>query len=226
MSRVLLIAIVLLFSPVSIYSQELDNEIPKYGGLQRTPEQAEADRKFIDAMLGHFGSRDKAADDAIRRGFGFLAQRDWRMAMKRFNQAWLLSPDKPEVAWGFGAALSYQGQFDKSETYFKEAFALMPNNAKLLADFGFMYQFWATKGNVDKTLREKHLNRSIDLFKQAAQLEPTYERTYFNWAVSLFLRKDYAGAWEKVREAEKLGGKTIDKKFLSDLQNKMRRPNT
>jgi hypothetical protein len=40
----------------------------------------------------------------------------------------------------------------------------------------------------------------------------------------LFFQKDYAGAWKKISEAEKLGGKTIDKKFIADLKKKMRRP--
>ena len=70
-----------------------------YGGIQKTPEMNRIDQKFVDGMVQTFGSRDKAADDAIRRGFEFLAKADWRMAMKRFNQAWLLSPYRPEVVW-------------------------------------------------------------------------------------------------------------------------------
>jgi tetratricopeptide (TPR) repeat protein len=224
MKRAILIVAFVLLGPSVIYPQLLDNEIPKYGGIKRTPEQAQADQKFIDSMVQRFGNRDKAADDAIRRGFAFLAQADWRMAMKRFNQAWLLSPDKPEVPWGFGAALSYQGQFEASEKYFQEAAALLPQNGRLLADFGYLYQFWATRGTKDKKKRELRLSHSIELFEQAAALEPTYERTYFNWAVSLFFQKDYAGAWKKISEAEKLGGKTIEQKFIADLRKKMPRP--
>ena len=224
MKIVLLALAFLLLAPSYMRAQLLDNEIPKYGGLKRTPEQLEADKKFIDTMVKHFGSRDKAADDAIRRGFDYLSKHDWRMAMKRFNQAWLLSPDKPEVPWGFGSALTYQGEFAEGERYFQEAVASKPDNGRLLADFGFLYQFWATKGTKDKGDRESRLNRSLELFDQAARLEPNYERTYFSWAVSLFFKKDYAGAWAKIKEAENLGGKTIDQKFISDLTKKMRRP--
>jgi tetratricopeptide (TPR) repeat protein len=180
MKRAILVVAVLLLAPSFVYSQLYDNEIPKYGGIPRTPQQAEADRKFIESMVQRFATHDKAADDAIRRGFAFLEQADWRMAMKRFNQAWLLSPDKPEVPWGFGAALSYKGDFEESKKYFHEAVALAPKNAKLLADFGFLYQFWATRGTKEKTKRETRLSRSIELLQQAAELEPTYERTYFN----------------------------------------------
>ena len=224
LNKTILIVVLVLSGASGAYPQLFDNEIPKYGGIKRTPEQARADQEFIDFMVQRLGNRDKAADEAIRRGFEFLAQADWRMAMKRFNQAWLLSPNKPEVPWGFGAALTYQGSFEESEKYFQEAVTLAPHNGILLTDFGFMYQFWATRGTKEQVEREARLGKSVELFRQAAELEPTYERTYSNWAVSLFFQKDYAGAWMKIKEAENLGGKTIDQKFIADLKKKMRRP--
>jgi tetratricopeptide (TPR) repeat protein len=225
MKRLISVVALLLVAAHFIHAQDLQpNEIPKYGGIKKTPEMIRNDQKFIDGMIQDFGSRDKAADDAIRRGFAYLAKADWRMAIKRFNQAWLLSPDKPEIPWGFGASLSYEGKFDEAEKYFQEAQSLTPKNARLLTDFGFLYQFWATRGTKDKTKREERLNHSVELFQQAAELEPTYERTYFDWAVSLYFKKEYADAWSKIYEAEKLGGKTIDKKFVDDLTKKMVRP--
>jgi len=190
-----------LVASAFIYSQEL-NERPMYGGIQKTPEMIRIDKEFVDYMVRTFGSRDKAADDAIRRGFEFLAKADWRTAMKRFNQAWLLSPDRPEVMWGWAAALSYEGKFDDSEEYFQKAAALAPKNGRLLTDFGFLYQFWATKGTKDKAERLKRLDRSIEFFDQAARLEPAYDRIYFDWAVSLFFKKDYAEAWKKINAAK------------------------
>src|SRR6266852_3544530 len=164
MKKAISVVVFLLVATSFIYAQEF-NEIPKYGRIKKTPEMVRIDNEFIDYMVQHFGSRDKAADDAIRRGFAYLAKADWRMAMKRFNQAWLLSPDKPEVPWGFGAALSHEGKFEESEKYFEEAVALAPRNGRLLTDFGFLYQFWATKGTKDKTEWEVRLNHSVDLLE-------------------------------------------------------------
>ena len=223
MKRTFLLLSLLLLATPFVYSQEL-NERPMYGGIKKTPEMIGIDNEFIDYMVRTFGSRDKAADDAIHRGFESLAKADWRMAMKRFNQAWLLSPGKPEVAWGFGAALSYEGKFEDSKKYFQQAMALAPNSGKLLTDFGFLYQFWATRGTRDKTEKLKRLDRSIELFADATRLEPTYEKAYFDWAVSLYFKNDYAGAWHKINEAEQLGGKSIDQKFVADLTKKMSRP--
>jgi tetratricopeptide (TPR) repeat protein len=223
MKKLILILTWIILSGSFIFCQEL-NETPMYGGIKKTAEMVRIDNRFIDGMVQQFGSRDKAADDAIRRGFGFLAKADWRMAMKRFNQAWLLSPEKPEIMWGFGAALSYEGKFEESEAYFQKALVLAPNNGHLLTDFGFLYQFWATKGTNDKNQRIKRLDRSIELFEQAAREEPSYDRIYFDWAVSLFYKQDYKGAWEKISEAEKHGGGSIDANFVWDLTKKMSRP--
>jgi tetratricopeptide (TPR) repeat protein len=223
MKKTIFLLLLLLLTTSVVRSQEL-NERPMYGGIKKTPEMVRIDNEFVDYMVRTFGSRDKAADDAIRRGFEFLANADWRMAMKRFNQAWLLSPDRPELIWGFGAALSYEGKFEESESYFQKAISAAPNNARLITDFGFLYQFWATRGTKDKTEKLKRLERSIELYGQAARLEPSYERIYFDWAVSLYFNADYAGAWRKINEAEKLGGKSIDRKFVADLTKKMRRP--
>ncbi len=223
MKKVIL-ALALLFAGTCFAHAQEINELPMYGAKQKTPDQVKADNDFVAWAVRQFGTREKASDDAVRRGFQFLAKADWRMAMKRFNQAWLLLPDKPEVIWGFGAALSYQGKFEESESYFQKALVLVPNNGHLLTDFGFLYQFWATKGTKDKTQRTKRLDRSIELFDQASRLEPSYDRSYFDLAVSLFFKQDYKGAWEKISEAEKLGGKSIDQKFISDLSKKMPRP--
>ena len=83
--------------------------------------------------------------------------------MKRFNQVWLLTPDKADVFWGVGVALG-----------------LDPNNGRLLNDFGFMYHFWATKGTKAKDEKLRYLDRSIELFEQASRLDPTYDRICVN----------------------------------------------
>ncbi|HYX72796.1 MAG TPA: hypothetical protein VE732_08495 [Nitrososphaera sp.] len=223
MYKSILIAVLIL--TVSGFSSAQDlNEIPMYGGKQKPPELVKADEEFVEFMVKQFGSREAASDDAIRRGFAYLAKNDWRTAMKRFNQAWLLTPDRAEVFWGFGATLSYQGKFAESEKYFLKAISFAPNNGRLLNDFGFMYLFWATKGAKNKPDRERYLDKSLEFFERASRLESSYERIYFNWAVSLFFNQDYKGAWEKIKEAERLGGKSIEQKFINDLTKKMPRP--
>lgn len=223
MRKLILVAAFVLITLYPCYAQER-NELPMYGNIPATPEQAKADKELIDYIIKRLGSREAGAKDAVRVGFKYLERNDWRTAMKRFNQAWLLNGESAEVFWGFGAALTYQGKFADSEKSFLKATALTPNNGRMINDFGFMYQFWATKGTKNKVERARYLDKSIEMFERAGRLEPSYERTYFNWAVSLFFKQDYKGAWEKIKEAEKLGGKSVDQKFIRDLTKKMPEP--
>jgi hypothetical protein len=71
----------------------------------------------------------------------------------------------------------------------------------LLTDFGFLYQFWATKGDVDKELKSQYLDKSIDFFDQASKLDPAIDRIYFNWAISLYFKKDLRRRLEKSRRS-------------------------
>jgi len=218
-----LATILVLFSVLHCFAQAR-NELPMYGGIPPTVEEAKADQKLIEVIVRKLGSREAAAKDAIRLGFKYLAKGDWSTAMKRFNQAWLLNGESAEVFWGFAAALSYQRKFSDSEQYFLKASSLAPNDGRLMTDFGFMYQFWATKATKDKIEKSRYLDKSIEMFLQASKLEPSYQRTYFDWAVSLFFKQDYKLAWQKIKEAEQLGGDSIDQEFIKDLTKKMPRP--
>ena len=225
MNRIVAVLILLLI-PASIYAQAR-NEIPMYGGIPPNKAEVEADATLIQWTIQKFGSREAGAKNAIRLGFKYLENGDWSTAMKRFNQAWLLGGETSETDWGFAAALSYQGKFVEAEKFFLKAReGDGSKNARLLTDFGFLYQFWATKGRVEKEMKAQYLDKSIELFDQASQVDPAFDRIYFNWAVSLYFKKDYSGAWKKIAEAEKLGGKSIDQKFLKDLTKKMPRPAT
>jgi Flp pilus assembly protein TadD len=215
--------LILLLLPASIYAQAR-NEIPMYGGIPPNKAEAEADKTLIDWTIQKFGSREAGAKNAIRLGFRYLENGDWSTAMKRFNQAWLLGGETAETNWGFAAALSYQGKFVEAEKFFLKARERDGKNALLLTDFGFLYQFWATKGHVESQVKAEYLDKSIELFDQASQVDLAIDRIYFNWAVSLYFKKDYAGAWKKIAAAEKLGGKSIEQKFLKDLTKKMPRP--
>ena len=218
------IAVLILLLVPGYVCAQARNEIPMYGGIPPNKVEAEADAKLIDWTVQKFGSREEGAKNAIRLGFKYLERGDSSTAMKRFNQAWLLGGETAETDWGFAAALSYQEKFVEAEKFFLKARALDDKNARLLTDFGFLYQFWATKGDVDKELKAQYLDKSIDLFDQAGKLDPAIDRIYFNWAISLYFKKDYAGAWRKVAAAEKLGGKSIEQKFIKDLTKKMPRP--
>jgi tetratricopeptide (TPR) repeat protein len=86
--------------------------LPMYGGIDRqaVPAFRSADEKLIEGSIQAFKTRERASDVSVDHGFKFVAQKEYSMAMKRFNQAWVLNPDNPQAYWGFGTVLVHRGQ--------------------------------------------------------------------------------------------------------------------
>lgn len=76
--------------------------LPMYGGMDRQAVLVyrSADERLITGSIEAFGSREQASTVSIEHGFKFLAQKEYSMAIKRFNHAWILSPDNPHVYLG------------------------------------------------------------------------------------------------------------------------------
>lgn len=240
MRNFIFVAVLCLLAFLPCNAQEI-NEIPMYGGAS-SPELTKANEVFVAAIITDLGSKEVGAKSMLKMGWNYISRNDWKMAMKRFNQAWLLTPDNGEVFWGFGAALGLQGKYEESVKYFTKAETLLPDNGRLIGDFALLYLRWANnrakpkvflgldylyKADYDpkwKTEVAEYLNKGIELSERASRLAPNEEAIYVNWASALYAKGDYAGAWEKVKIAEQLGGTKLDSKFLKALNKKMKRP--
>jgi hypothetical protein len=86
--------------------------LPMYGGMDRKTVSAfrDADEKLRAGSIEAFGTLKNASEVSVDHGFQFVAHKEYSMAMKRFNQAWVLDPDNPRVYWGFGMVLVQRGQ--------------------------------------------------------------------------------------------------------------------
>jgi tetratricopeptide (TPR) repeat protein len=104
------------------------DEIPMYGGIDRSkvPKLKAGDEKFISDVTAHFGSREKASVVWINQGYRFYRQDQIGMAMRRFNQAWLLNPNNPDVYAGFAAVLHDQKKSCDAMKMMEKALALDP----------------------------------------------------------------------------------------------------
>ncbi|RSK39590.1 tetratricopeptide repeat protein [Hymenobacter perfusus] len=79
------------------------NEVPMFGGQPKTPEQRAADQQFIATALQQHGTAQAAAHVYTNFGWGYLQQGSPVVAIKRFNQAWLLDSTLADVYYGFSA---------------------------------------------------------------------------------------------------------------------------
>jgi Flp pilus assembly protein TadD len=132
--RVLAAALALVIA-APVFAQPA-SEKPMYGGSRSAAEQ-EADKKFIETVIASGYTRRSGSDEAAARGFQSLARRDFGVAMRRFNQAWLLDPENPSAYHGFALVLIERDRNAKeAEAMFKKGAALEGAHAQLLADYG------------------------------------------------------------------------------------------
>ena len=162
--------------------------------------------------------------------------------MRRFNQAWLLDPENADVYSGFAMMSIFLGKYDEADGFYKRAEALAPTDGTTYADHALLFLHRANNKaqpkkffDLDHIYKEKHdpkwtaevaplLDRSIELATKAAELIPNDEATFIVWASALYAKGDYSAAWEKVKTAEKLGGKKVPEKLVRSLSKKMQRP--
>ena len=97
--KIISISIFLLFSPYVLSKTRIDL-IPMYGGMDRSKHEKlkEADEKLIRDTTKHYGSREKASKAFVNAAFNYYNQNDNERAIARFNQAWVINPENPQVS--------------------------------------------------------------------------------------------------------------------------------
>jgi hypothetical protein len=84
---------------VSIWQSNDDgipiSQIPMYDGRKFTPEQRNANERFINGSIDEFGSLETASEAYVEFDWSYYREGDLATAMKRFNQAWLLDDKNP-----------------------------------------------------------------------------------------------------------------------------------
>lgn len=83
------------------------NLVPMYGEgkVEKTEDLKEADRKIIEDETKQFGTKDSACIMFNRTAWNYFYEGDLKIAMRRFNQAWLLDSNNASEYFGFSAIL-------------------------------------------------------------------------------------------------------------------------
>lgn len=84
-------------------SRGTSNEQPMFGGQPKTTAQLSADQQFIVTALQQHGTAREAAHAYVNFGWSYLQTGNPVVAIKRFNQAWLLDSTLADVYYGFSA---------------------------------------------------------------------------------------------------------------------------
>ncbi len=224
----LVTAFLLSFSPLLRANGQIPiDQVPMYGGMDRSriPELKAGDDKLIADTTNHYGTREKASAAFVNNGFAYYQRDDLANAMRRFNQAWLLNPQNPEVYAGFGSVLHDQGKNCEAMQMMEKAIALNPPAFQgIFPDAARLIALCAVS---DKSLTSepklKLFERSESLYKKAEEIEPNKRYVYGSWATAYYWRGQYSDAWAMVAKERAAGG-TPNEKFLGLLREKMPEP--
>ena len=134
-SAILLICSAILGAAVAVAA---DREIPMWEGIEKTTAQKAADRAFVQKIVEAFnGDTEKAARNAVLRGWKAIEKGDPEKALRRFNQAWLVNPKLGDIYWGFAIAIGMRGDdLQLIEKWFKKAEAIVGPDWRLHSDWG------------------------------------------------------------------------------------------
>lgn len=145
-------------------AQASAKEMPLWEGVSKTLTMLKADRDFVaGASRQTNGDLAIAARRGIELGWQAFGNNDPDLAIRRFNQAWLLDPENAAIYWGFALATHARGDdLDVVERWFAEAERRIPEAVPLFSDHG-------------RVLEERgHAQRAISYFRRALALDPKH----------------------------------------------------
>ncbi|MBA2397654.1 MAG: hypothetical protein H0V72_02980 [Bradyrhizobium sp.] len=114
-------------------------EAPLFGFVEKSPMLRQADDIFVSIAIQVYGSRGKAFEALVKRGWAGLDADDFTEAKTRFNQAWLFLPEQSQIFHGFGI-IAYTHFYDRvfADELFRIALKQPGALANLNADYGHM----------------------------------------------------------------------------------------
>jgi len=165
-------------------------EQPFFGFADKTPEQRQADAKFIADVTAAAGSKDKAFDAIMLRGWKAVTANRPSEAARRFNQAYLLSPEQSSVYHGFATVAQARfNDFDFAEELFKLARKQPAPLKALNADYGRVL------------LMAKRTKDAQPVLEQAVIDTPDFGDAWATLAFARMKNGDNAGACAAADEA-------------------------
>ncbi len=230
--RLLILCISLAFLISASYAadeQRIDN-IPMYGQpkILRPDLLKKADEDFIKEVSEKFGDREKASRIWYAQAEKFISEGNLDLAMRRYNQSWLLNPKNFQPYWGFGRILLEKRNIDEGIQFLEKSKELIDDQyqkAALLTDLGTAY---SVKAEMITDMQNKDIERFFDLanqmFLESTTLDGTYGNSWRRWAFSLYEQGKFFEAWAKVKQAQKTNARPFPPAFLRALNQALPEP--
>ncbi|BDQ35398.1 tetratricopeptide repeat protein [Pseudodesulfovibrio portus] len=188
------------------------NEVPMYGGIEKTPALLQADEHLISDIEAKGYTREQGAVLFAKRGWDFFRKGDMSTAIKRFNQAWLLDGDNYQAYWGFALVyLLRDADIENADRMFVKALSLEPDAGNFYMEYG---RFTAEN-------KSENPEEAIALFQKGLAIAPRIRDGYVGLILSYDEKKDVESAYYWYRQGKTHGVFSADevKQFESMFQD-------
>jgi len=196
--------------------------LPKYGMIEKTEAQKLADKNFITTTLkssAYQGNATAASNKMISLGFDAFRGGDFKSAMQRFNEAYLLDPDNTDIYWGYGAIYIKMGDSKAARQQYDEGLAAKPDNTHILTDYGNYYLQEYFK-YTDVKQKASLLDTALGYMQKSYKLNTVNEDTLFKLSVIYFLKDDCANAKKYYEACIAVDAAPITKSYTEQLYKK------
>ena len=195
--------------------------LPKYGEGPKGEALRETDARFLAEMDARYeGDRRKASQAASTRGWQHFAQGEHDVAMRRFNQAWLLDSSNGVALWGMGAVLSYKTQHRGALKLFSEANTTLSSNARFSVDYARAIGFAGTALHDEKLTAD-----ALARFSAIHAESPENTINLQNWAMTLYFDEKFDAAWQKIQLAQATpNARLLSNEFVEKVRQKVAAP--
>ncbi len=189
---------------------------PEYGNIVKTEEQLSADQGFITDILKHYKTKEEASEELVKLGMNYLYNNaDFETAMKRFNQAYLLNSNNPNVYYGYGSIFFNLGAFDEARIYYEKGLKINPEHSGILTDYAtiFLAAYYETGNNADLIQAKEYLEKSLKADNKNS------DTIYKLSIVSMYLG-ECKNAKNYLKSAKKLKNPNVTAAFEQELSAK------
>ncbi len=197
----------------SLESRRLDE--PMYAGATPRPHERINDEWFIDRVSKQFGGRQAASRTWVDQGFRLYQGDDNARAMARFNQAWLLDPDYPDVYWGFASVLNDARRYCDAASLIDKTLGYGKHGQGIEADAGRIHSLCGFQQAEPRKSEERAKGTSY--FEQALKLDENLSYVYVKWCRTLEEMGESKAALA-VAERGVAAGVKLPKDMLRDLR--------
>lgn len=187
--------------------------LPAYGYKEKTVDQWEADKEFIEASLKIDTTHRKASEHMVELGWKYLYGDDIKTAMYRFNQAWLMDSTNENAYWGFGAIYSQFNDWDKALAMYDKGLSINPRSANIITDKATVYL-----GKYYSKPEEVSFKEAEKLFLRSLELDPARQATLYKLSCIYLAHGDCDKSVAYYKKCKQYGRGPVTDEFLNDLK--------